>query len=162
MTVRQRIELRRVPRSEQVAAVMEQHSDWMKAGSVSQRRGVMLMMTGKAQAYPDGTLNIVKLALDDTDSKVRSIGVQLIRQLLPAREQLHNRLLELVNDRNEEPAIRNSILRLMALVPGDALATETALVDLILAEGDDPDSPTSSFTVLCEICTCRSGDSNLN
>lgn len=125
--------------SEQAAAVMEQHSDWMKAGSVSQRRGVMLMMTGKAQAYPDGTLNIVKLALDDTDSKVRSIGVQLIRQLLPAQAaQLHNRLLELVNDRNEEPAIRNSILRLMALVPGDALATETALVDLILAEGDDP------------------------
>ena len=125
--------------SEQVAAVMEQHSDWMKSGSVSQRRGIMLMMTGKAQAYPDATLNIVKLALDDTDSKVRGIGVQLIRQLLPAQAaQLHNRLLELINDRNEEPAIRNSILRLMALVPGDALATETALAELVLAESDDP------------------------
>ena len=125
--------------SEQAAVVMEQHSDWMKAGSVSQRRGIMLMMTGKAQAFPDDTLSLVKLALDDTDSKVRSIGVQLIRQLLPAQAaQLHARLLQLMKDTKEEPAIRNSTLRLMALVPGDALATETALAELVLAESDNP------------------------
>ncbi len=124
---------------EQAAKVVSQHADWLKAGSVSQRRGMMLMMTGKAQVFPDETFSLVKLALADDDSKVRSIGVQLIRQLLPTQAaELHMHLLEMMKDKQEMPAIRNSILRLIALVPGDVLQTETALSDLILAEGDDP------------------------
>ena len=124
---------------ENASVVVAQHVDWMKQGSVSQRRGIMLMMTGKAQAYPDETFSLVKLALADDDKKVRSIGVQLIRQLLPTQTaELHAQLLAITKNKQEDAAIRNSILRLLALVPGDALATETALGELILAEGDDP------------------------
>ena len=124
---------------EQTAEVVSQHADWLKAGSVSQRRGMMLMMTGKAQVFPEETFSLVKLALADDDSKVRSIGVQLIRQLLPTQTaELHMRLLGMIKDRQETSAIRNSILRLIVLVPGDVLQTETALGELILAEGDDP------------------------
>ncbi len=124
--------------NDQVAEVIAQHRDWMRAGSVAQRRGMMLMMTGKAQGFPEETFSLVKLALVDGDSKVRSIGVQLIRQLSTVQAaELHPRLLTMMKDNLEESGIRNSILRLIALVPGDGLATETALGELILADDDD-------------------------
>jgi len=124
--------------SERSAEVVSQHADWMKAGSVSQRHGIMLMMTGKAQVFPDETYSLVKLALVDGDSKVRRIGVQLIRQLLPVQTaELHTQLLEMTKDRLEDSAIRNAVLRMITLIPGDALATETVLGEIIMSAEDD-------------------------
>ena len=83
--------------SERVDEVIGQHADWMVAGSVSQRRGIMLIMTGKAQQYPEQSFGLVQHALQDSDPKVRSIGIQLIRQLVPKQAfQLHDSLLTMM------------------------------------------------------------------
>tara|TARA_B100000700_G_scaffold7215_2_gene7635 strand:+ start:4591 stop:5724 length:1134 start_codon:yes stop_codon:yes gene_type:complete len=125
--------------SQRADEVVGQHADWMQAGTVSQRRGLMLMMTGKAQAYPTETFSLITHALKDDDSKVRSIAVQLVRQLLPAQAgMLHATLLEMMKSPTEESGIRVSVLRLISFVPGDALATETTLGEVLLAEGEDP------------------------
>ena len=114
--------------SERVNEVIEQHADWMVAGSDSQRRGIMLIMTGKAQQYPEQSFGLVQHALQDSDHKVRSIGIQLIRQLIPGQAvQLHASLITMMKSSEETTENRVSVLRLINLVPGDALATEAAL-----------------------------------
>ena len=124
--------------SERVTEVIERHADWMVAGSDSQRRGIMLIMTGKAQQYPEQSFDLVQHALQDSDPKVRSIGIQLIRQLIPSQAvQLHASLLTMMKSSEETTENRVSVLRLINLVPGDALATEAALGEIIQADGND-------------------------
>jgi HEAT repeat protein len=105
---------------ERSEAVLASVSDWLKAGTLKQRQGLMLFLTGQVQQFPKQVSIAVSLGLQDEDSKVRSISIQLIRQLLP--EEAANQqavLLEAMVDAAETTSNRVSIVRLLSVLPGD-------------------------------------------
>jgi HEAT repeat protein len=105
---------------ERSEAVLASVSDWLKAGTLKQRQGLMLFLTGQVQQFPQQVSIAVSLGLQDEDSKVRSISIQLIRQLLP--EEAANQqavLLEAMVDAAETTSNRVSIVRLLSVLPGD-------------------------------------------
>jgi hypothetical protein len=95
-------------------------SDWLKAGTLNQRQGLMLFLTGQVQQSPKQVSLAVGLGLQDEDSKVRSISIQLIRQLLPEQAAaLQSVLLETMVDATETTSNRVNIVRLLTVLPGD-------------------------------------------
>jgi len=95
-------------------------SDWLKAGTLNQRQGLMLFLTGQVQQFPKQVSLAVGLGLQDEDSKVRSISIQLIRQLLPEQAAaLQSVLLETMVDAAETTSNRVNIVRLLSVLPGD-------------------------------------------
>ena len=105
---------------ERSEAVLASVSDWLKAGTLKQRQGLMLFLTGQVQQFPKQVSIAVSLGLQDEDSKVRSISIQLIRQLLPEQAATQQAvLLEAMVDAAETTSNRVSIVRLLSVLPGD-------------------------------------------
>ena len=105
---------------ERSEAVLASVSDWLKAGTLKQRQGLMLFLTGQVQQFPKQVSIAVSLGLQDEDSKVRSISIQLIRQLLPEQAATQQAvLLETMADAAETTSNRVSIVRLLSVLPGD-------------------------------------------
>ena len=112
-------------------AVLANVSDWLKAGTLSQRQGLMLFFTGQAQRFPEEVSIAVGLGLQDEDSKVRSIAIQLIRQLLPQQAAAQQTvLLEAMVDAAETTSNRVSIIRLLSVLPGDQPTIESRVGQL--------------------------------
>ena len=107
-------------------AILASVSDWLQAGELSQRRGLMLFLTGQAQQFPEQVAIAVGLGLKDEDSKVRSISIQLIRQLLPEHAAAQQTvLLEAMVDEAETTSNRVSIILLLSVIPGDRPTIES-------------------------------------
>ena len=116
---------------ERKEAVLENVSDWLKAGTLNQRQGLMLFFTGQAQQYPEQVSIAVGLGLQDKDSKVRSIAIQLIRQLLPQQAVAQQAvLLKAMVDVAETTNNRVSIIRLLSVFPGDRPTIESQVGQL--------------------------------
>jgi hypothetical protein len=112
-------------------AVLASVSDWLKAGTLNQRQGLMLFFTGQAQQFPEQVSIAVGLGLQDEDSKVRSIAIQLIRQLLPEQAAAQQAvLLEAMVDAAETTSNRVSIIRLLSVLPGDRPTIESQVGQL--------------------------------
>jgi len=112
-------------------AVLASVSDWLKAGTLNQRQGLMLFFTGQAQQFPEQVSIAVGLGLQDEDSKVRSIAIQLIRQLLPEQAAAQQAvLLEAMVDTAETSSNRVSIIRLLSVLPGDRPTIESQVGQL--------------------------------
>jgi len=112
-------------------AVLASVSDWLKAGTLKQRQGLMLFFTGQAQQFPEQVSIAVGLGLQDEDSKVRSIAIQLIRQLLPEQAAAQQAvLLEAMVDAAETTSNRVSIIRLLSVLPGDRPTIESQVGQL--------------------------------
>jgi hypothetical protein len=112
-------------------AVLASVSDWLKAGTLKQRQGLMLFFTGQAQQFPEQVSIAVGLGLQDEDSKVRSIAIQLIRQLLPEQAAAQQAvLLEAMVDTTETTSNRVSIIRLLSVLPGDRPTIESQVGQL--------------------------------
>jgi undecaprenyl pyrophosphate synthase len=111
--------------------VLASVSDWLKAGTLNQRQGLMLFFTGQAQRFPEEVSIAVGLGLQDEDSKVRSIAIQLIRQLLPEQAAMQQAvLLETMADTAETTTNRVSIVRLLSVLPGDRPTIESQVGQL--------------------------------
>jgi len=111
--------------------VLASVSDWLKAGTLYQRQGLMLFFTGQAQRFPEQVSIAVGLGLQDEDSKVRSIAIQLIRQLLPEQAAVQQTvLLEAMADTAETTSNRVSIIRLLSVLPGDRPTIESQVGQL--------------------------------
>ncbi|MEE2844306.1 MAG: HEAT repeat domain-containing protein [Planctomycetota bacterium] len=111
--------------------VLASVSDWLKAGTLYQRQGLMLFFTGQAQRFPEQVSIAVGLGLQDKDSKVRSIAIQLIRQLLPEQAAVQQAvLLEAMADTAETTSNRVSIIRLLSVLPGDRPTIESQVGQL--------------------------------
>jgi HEAT repeat protein len=91
----------------------------------------MLFFTGQAQQFPEQVSIAVGLGLQDEDSKVRSIAIQLIRQLLPEQAAAQQAvLLEAMVDAAETTSNRVSIIRLLSVLPGDRPTIESQVGQL--------------------------------
>ena len=111
--------------------VLASVSDWLKAGTLYQRQGLMLFFTGQAQRFPEQVSIAVSLGIQDEDSKVRSIAIQLIRQLLPEQAAAQQAtLLEAMVDTAETSSNRVSIIRLLSVLPGDRPTIESQVGQL--------------------------------
>jgi hypothetical protein len=111
--------------------VLASVSDWLKVGTLNQRQGLMLFFTGQAQRFPEEVSIAVSLGLQDEDSKVRSIAIQLIRQLLPEQAAMQQAvLLETMADTTETATNRVSIIRLLSVLPGDRPTIESQVGQL--------------------------------
>jgi hypothetical protein len=116
---------------ERKETVLENVSDWLKVGTLNQRQGLMLFFTGQAQQYPEQVSIAVGLGLQDKDSKVRSIAIQLIRQLLPQQAVAQQAvLLKAMVDVAETTNNRVSIIRLLSVFPGDRPTIESQVGQL--------------------------------
>ena len=111
--------------------VLASVSDWLRFGALHQRQGLMLFLTGQAQQFPEQVSIAVGLGLQDEDSKVRSIAIQLIRQLLPEQAAARQTvLLEKMADASETISNRVSVIRLLSVLPGDRPMIETRVGQL--------------------------------
>jgi HEAT repeat protein len=111
--------------------VLASVSGWLKTGTLKQRQGLMLFLTGQAQQFPEQVSLAVGLGLQDEDSKVRSISIQLIRQLFPEQQAAQQAvLLAIIVDAAETTSNRVSIIRLLAVFPGDRPTIESQVGQL--------------------------------
>ena len=111
--------------------VLASVSGWLKAGTLKQRQGLMLFLTGQAQQFPEQVSLAVGLGLQDEDSKVRSISIQLIRQLFPEQQAAQQAvLLAIMVDAAETTSNRVNIIRLLSVFPGDRPTIESQVGQL--------------------------------
>ena len=142
--------------------ILDHVSDWLIAGKVTQRQGLMLFLTGQAQQYPEATETAVRLGLQDQDPKVRSISIQLIRQLLPQQASaFESMLLGKIASDDEQPANRVAILRLLLVLPGDRSEIEKEVMALAVDEDQPRDVQQAALQTYCRLAPIEPAIANL-
>ncbi len=142
--------------------ILDHVNDWLIAGKVTQRLGIMLFLTGQAQQYPELTEDAVRIGLQDQNPKVRSISIQLIRQLLPQQAStFESVLLGKMATPEEPPANRVAILRLLLVLPGDRSEIEKEVMALAVDNDQPRDVQQAALQTYCRLAPAEPAIANL-